>query len=107
MSSAVSRLGHFLSVDRQVARLPDVFGLLPNDLGHEVAEDRVVDVAVQVCDLRWLQSLLDLVDTLEQALQCVPGMEARGSGVAVDVPLGIARALRRVRELLLQEREVC
>ena len=33
-------------------------------------------------------------------------MEARGSGVTVDVPLGIARALRRVRELLFQEREV-
>ena len=52
------------------------------------------------------RGLLDLVDTLEQALQCVPGMEAGRPWVAEDVPLRKARALRRVRELLFQEREV-
>ena len=70
------RCWRLVAVGRHVARIPDVFGLLPNDLGHELAEARVADVTVQVRDLRWLQSLLDLVDTLEQALQCVPGMEA-------------------------------
>ena len=94
-------------MDRHVARLPDVFGLLPHDLGHEFTESRVADVAVQVRDLRWLQRFLDLVDTFEQVLQRVPGMEAGCPWVAVDVPLGKARALRRVRELLFQEREVC
>ena len=41
------------AVDRHVARLSDVFGFLPNDLGHEFAEGRVADVTVQVRDLRW------------------------------------------------------
>ena len=95
-----------VAVDRHVACLPDVFGLLPNDLGHEFAEGRVADVTVQVRDLRWLQSLLDLVDTLEQALQRVPGMEAGRPWVSEDVPLRVTCALRRVRELLFQEREV-
>ena len=95
-----------VAVDRYVARLPDVFSLLPNDLGHEFAEGRVADIAVQVRDLRWLQSLLDLVDTLEQALQCVPGMEAGRPWVAEDMPLRETRTLRRVWELLFQEREV-
>ena len=36
----------------------------------------------------------------------MPCVEAGGSRVAVDVVLRMARALRRVRELLLQEREV-
>ena len=93
-------------MDRHIARLPDVFGLLPNDLGHEFAEGRVANIAVQGRDLRWLQSLLDLVDTLEQALQCVPGMEAGRPWVAEDMPLRETRTLRRVRELLFQEREV-
>ena len=47
-----------------------------------------------------------LVDTREQALQCVPGMEAGGPRVAVDMPLRKTRTLRRVREFLSQEREV-
>ena len=81
------RCWRLVAVDRHVARLTDVFGLLPNDLGHEFAEGRVTDVTVQVRDLRWLQSLLDLVDTLEQVLQRVPGMEAGGPRVAVDMPL--------------------
>ena len=93
-------------MNRDVARLPDEFGLLPNDLGHEFAEGRVADVTVQVRDLRWLQSLLDLVDTLEQTLQRVPGMEAGRPWVPEDMPLRETRTLRRVRELLLQEREV-
>ena len=54
-----------VAVDRHVARLPDVFGLLPHDLGHECAEGRVADVPVQARDLWRRQSLLDLVDTLE------------------------------------------
>ena len=87
-------------MDRPVARLPDVFGLLPHDLRHEFAEGGVADVTVQVRDLRWLQRLLDLVDTLEQALQRVPGMEARRPWVAEDMPLRETRTLRRVRELL-------
>ena len=91
---------------RHVARTADVFGLLPNDLGHELAEGRVADVTVQVRDLRWLQSLFDLVDTLEQTLQRVPGMEAGRPRVAEDMPLRETRTLRRVRELLFQEREV-
>ena len=66
-----------VAVDRHVASLPDVFGLLPHDLRHEFAECRVADVAVQVRDLRWLQSLLDLVDTLEQALQWRAGHGSR------------------------------
>ena len=93
-------------MDRHVARLPDVFGLLPHDRGHEFAEGRVADVAVQVRDRRWLQSLLDLVDTREQVLQCVPGMEAGRPWVAEDMPLRETRTLRRVRELLFQKREV-
>ena len=93
-------------MDRHVARLPDIFGLLPNDLGHEFAEGRVADVAVQVRDLQRLQRLLDLVDTLEQTLQCVPGMEAGRPWVAEDMPFRETRTLRRVRELLFQEREV-
>ena len=100
------RCWRLVAVDRHVARLPDVFGLLPNDFGHEFAEGRVADVTVQVRDLRWLQSLFDLVDTLEQVLQRVPGMEAGRPWVAVDMPFGKARTLRRVRELLFQEREV-
>ena len=52
------------------------------------------------------QGLLDLVDTLDQTLQRMPCMEAGCPRVAVDVALRIARALRRMRELLLQEREV-
>ena len=52
--------GRLGTVDRYVARLPDVFGLLPNDLGHEFAEGGVADVAVQVRDLRRTQGLLDL-----------------------------------------------
>ena len=98
--------GDLVTVNRHVARLPDEFGLLPNDLGHEFAEGRVADVTVQVRDLQWLQRLLDLVDTLEQALQCVPGMEAGRPWVAEDMPLRKTRTLRRVRELLFQEREV-
>ena len=105
----IQRLFRFrrpVAVDRHVARLPDVFGLLPHDLGHEFTEGRVADVAVQVRDLRWLQRLLDLVDTLEQALQRVPGMEAGRPWVAEDMPLRETRTLRRVREFLFQEREV-
>ena len=93
-------------MDRHVARLSDVFGLLPDDLGHEFTEGKVADVTVQVRDLRWLQSLLDLVDTLEQVLQRVPGMEAGRPRVAEDMPLRETRTRRRVRELLFQEREV-
>ena len=74
--------------------------------GTRFAEGRVANIAVQGRDLRWLQSLLDLVDTLEQALQCVPGMEAGRPWVAEDMPLRETRTLRRVRELLFQEREV-
>ena len=95
-----------VAVDRHVARLPDVFGLLPHDLGHEFAEGGVAEVTVQVRDLRWLQSLLDLVDTLEQVLQRVPGMEAGRPRVAEDMPLRETRTLRRMREFLFQEREV-
>ena len=47
------RCWRLVAVDRHVARLTDVFGLLPNDLGHEFAEGRVADVTVQVRDLRW------------------------------------------------------
>ncbi len=97
------RLG---AMDRHVARQPDVFGLLPHDLGHKLTERRVADVTVQVRDLRWRQRLLDLVDTREQALQCVTGMEAGRPGVAEDMPLRETRTLRRVREFLSQEREV-
>ena len=39
-------------------------------------------------------------------LQRVPGMEAGGPRVAEDMPLRETRTLRRVRELLFQEREV-
>ena len=95
-----------VAVDRHVARLPNIFGLLPHDLGHEFTESRVADVAVQVRDLRWLQRFLDLVDTFEQVLQRVPGMEAGRPRVAENMPLRVTCALRRVRELLFQEREV-
>ena len=74
--------------------------------GTSSRKGRVADVTVQVRDLRWHQSLLDLVDLLEQALQCMPGMEAGRPWVAEDMPLRITRTLRRMRELLLQEREV-
>ena len=43
---------------------------------------------------------------IEQTLQCVPGMEAGRPWVAEDMPLRKTRTLRRVRELLFQEREV-
>ena len=46
------------------------------------------------------------VDTLDQTFQRIPCIEAGGPRVAVDVALRITRALRRMRELLLQEREV-
>ena len=52
------------------------------------------------------RSLLDLVDALDQALERMPRVEAGGPRVAVDVVLRKGRALRRMRELLLQEREV-
>ena len=100
------RCWRLVGVGRHVARLSDVFGLLPNDLGHEFAEGRVADVTVQVRDLRGLQSLLDPVDTLEQALQCVPGMEAGRPRVSDDMPLRKARTLRHVREFLFQKSEV-
>ena len=100
------RHGCLVAVHRRVARLPDELRLLPHDLGHERTERGVAEVGVQVRDLRRAQGLLDPVDTLDQTLQRVPGMEARGPRVAVDVVLRIARTLRRVRELLLQEREV-
>ena len=100
------RRGRSVAVHRHVARLPDVLRLLPHHLGQELAEGGVAEVAVQVRDLRRVQGLLDLVDTLDQTLKRMPCMEAGGPRVAVDVALGIARALRCVRELLLQEREV-
>ena len=50
--------------------------------------------------------MLDLVNTLEQVLQRVPGMEAGRPWVAEDMPLRETCTLRRVRELLFQEREV-
>ena len=109
LSQDVERLlgrGRLGAVNRDVARLADELGFLPDDLGHEFAEGKVADVAVQVRDLRRLQRLLDLVDTLEQTLQCVPGMEAGRPWVAEDMPLRKTRTLRRVREFLFQEPEV-
>ena len=91
---------------RHVSRLPDVLRLLPHDLGHDRTEGGLAEIGVQVRDLRWVQGLLDLVDTLDQTLQRMPCMEAGGPRVAVDVALRIACALRRMRELLPQEREV-
>ena len=91
---------------RHVSRLPDVVRFLPHDLGHDRTERGLADVGVQVRDLRRAQGLFDLVDTLYEALQRVSGMEARRSRVAVDVPLRVARALRRMRELLREEREI-
>ena len=95
-----------VAVHRHVARLPDVLRLLPHDLGHDRTEGGLAEVGVQVRDLRWAQGPLDLVDTPDQALQRMACMEAGGSRVAVDVVLRVACALRRVGELLLQEREV-
>ena len=100
------RRRRLVAVHRHVARLPDVLRLPPHDLGHESAEGGLAEVGVQVRDLRRTQGLLDLVDALDQTLQRVACMEAGGPWVAVDVVLRIPCALRRMRELLLQEREV-
>ena len=100
------RRGRLVAVHRHVARLPDVLRLLPHNLRHNRTENGLAEVGVQVRDLRWVQGLLDLVDTLDQTLQRMPCMEAGGPRVAVDVALRITCALRRVRELLFQEREV-
>ena len=100
------RRGRLVAVHRHVARLPDVLRLLPHNLRHDRTEAGLAEVGVQVRDLRWVQGLVYLVDTLDQTLQRVPCMEAGGPRVAVDVVLRIARALRRMRKLLLQEREV-
>ena len=68
---------------REPRRCPpgDELGFLPDDLGHEFAEGKVADVAVQVRDLQRLQRLLDLVDTLEQTLSACRAwkQDARGS----------------------------
>ena len=93
-------------MDRYVARQPDVFGLLPDGAREQLAKRRFADVTVQVRDRRRRQSLLDLVDTLEQALQSVTGMEAGGSGVPIDVLLRKPCAFRHMRKLLREEREV-
>ena len=100
------RRGRLVAVHRHVARVPDVLRLLPHDLGDERTEGGFAEVSVQFRDLGWVQGLVHLVDTLDQALQRMPCMEAGRPRVAVDVALRIARALRRMRELLLQEREV-
>ena len=100
------RRGCPVAVHRHVARLPDVLRLLPHDLRHDRTEGGLAEVGVQVRDLRWAQGFLDLVEPPDQALQRVPCMEAGGPRVAVDVVLRKARALRYVRKLLLQEREV-
>ena len=102
----VLRRGGLVAVHRDVARLPDVLRLLPHDLGHERAELGLAEVGVQVRDLGRAQGLLDPVDALDQAFQRMSRVEAGGPGVAVDVVLRKGRALRRMRELLLQEREV-
>ena len=102
----VFRCGRLVAVDRHVAGLPDVLGLLPHDLRDERAEGGLAEVGVQVGDLRRAQGLFDPVDAFNQALQRVACVEAGGPWVAVDVVLGVARALRGVRELLIQEREV-
>ncbi len=98
--------GRPVAVHRDVARLPDVLRLPPHHLGHQRTERGIAEVCVEVRDLRRAQGPLDPVDPLDQTLQRMSGMEAGGPRVAVDVMLRIARALRRVRELLLQEREV-
>ena len=62
LSQDVERLlgrGRLGTVNRDVARLADELGFLPDDLGHEFAEGKVADEAVQVRDLRRLQRLLD------------------------------------------------
>ena len=91
------RRGGPVAVHRHVAGLPDVLRLPPHDLGHDRAEGRLVEVGVQIRDLRWAQGLLDPVDALDQALQRMPRMEAGGPRVTVDVALRMARALRRMR----------
>ena len=100
------RCWRLVAVDRHVARLPEYSVFCQTTSGTSSRKAGVADVTVQVRDLRWLQSLLDLVDTLEQALQRVPGMEAGRPRVAEDMPFRETRTLRRVRELLFQEREV-
>ena len=98
--------GRLVAVHRDVARLPDVLRLPPHHLGHQRAEGGIAEVGVEVRDPRRAQGLLDPVDPLDQTLERMTGVEAGGPRVAVDMALCIARALGRVRELLLQEREV-
>ena len=102
----VLRRGRLVAVHRDVARLADVLRLLPHRLGQECTKRWLTEVGVQVRDLRRAQGLLELVDAFDQALQRMPCVGSRRLVVAVNVVLREGRALRRMRELLLQEREV-
>ena len=96
----------FVAVDGDVPSDTNVLSLLPDGFRHECSELGAIQIAVEVLDTWRAQGLVDLVDPLDQPLECMACMEARGAWVTIDMPLRQRGALRDERELLLEEVEV-